>query len=120
MGSNANDLIAEDISYLEGKISRLEFELTRTSTPRVERHVRHEHLADHTPRESVMTSLSEYHTSIQMEGASRLVDHSSLAGKRGIADQDDCHVSMARHQQNGMKLHCTDHALVMGYTTEII
>ena len=101
MGSNANNLITNEIAYLEEEITRLEFELTQTSTPRVERHVRHEHLTDHTPRQSAMTGLSEYQTEIQREGASRLADHSSLAGQRGMADQDDCHVSMAHHQQNG-------------------
>jgi hypothetical protein len=45
--------------------------------------------------------LNEYQTVIQREGASRLADHSSLAGQRGMANQNDCHVSMARHEQNG-------------------
>jgi hypothetical protein len=48
-----------------------------------------------------MTGLSEYQTAIQREGAGRLANHFSLEGQRGMADQDDCHVSMARHQQNG-------------------
>jgi hypothetical protein len=50
-----------------------------------------------------MTGLNEYQTAIQREGASRLADHSSSAGQKGMAEQYDCHVSMACHQQNGNK-----------------
>lgn len=55
MASNVNELIDNEISFLEDKIHRLEFELTRDrhSTPVAERHVSRGQLADHMSRQNV-------------------------------------------------------------------
>lgn len=121
MASNVNDLIDDEISFLEDEIHRLEFELTRDrhSTPVVERHVSRgqladhmprqnvsrSQLADHMPRQSAITGLNEYQTAIQSERANRLADHgglaSHLAGQRNMANQDEHRYEMTRQHQHG-------------------
>lgn len=106
MTSNVNDLIDDEISFLEDEIHRLEFELTRDrhSTPVVERHVSRGQLADHMPRQSAITGLNEYQTAIQSERANRLADHgglaSHLAGQRNMANQDEHRYEMTRQHQH--------------------